>query len=37
MVDYNAIWEMLKKGYNGMVRYKALWDENMKVLFVSRP
>lgn len=26
---------MLKKRYDGMVRFKAFWDENMKALFVS--
>ena len=34
MVNYNSIWEMLKKRYDGMVRFKALWDENMKAFFV---
>ena len=34
MVNYNSIWEMLKKRYDGMVRFKAFWDENMKAFFV---
>lgn len=34
MVNYNSIWEMLKKRYDGMVRFKEFWDENMKALFV---
>lgn len=34
MVNYNSIWEMLKKRYDGMVRFKALRDENENALFV---
>ena len=30
MVNYNSIWKMLKKRYDGMVRFKAFWDENRK-------
>jgi len=36
MVKFNPIWEMLKKIYAGMVRFKAFRDENMKAFFVSQ-
>jgi hypothetical protein len=35
MVKFNPIWEMLKKRYAGMVRFKAFRDENENALFVS--